>query len=128
VINPIRVLLVEDNPGDARLLREVPRDIPNRRFDLVHVERLSEAIARLANEGFDMILLDLSLRDTQGPDTVARVRTRPSELPTVVITGLEDETTALNALQSCDMAQGYFISRRCRQIKSRAGCYRSRHV
>ena len=104
---PIRVLLVEDNPADARLLREVLRDVSSRQFDLIHVERLSEALQRLDQERFDVILLDLSLPDTQGLDTLVRMRARASNRPIVVLTGLDDETMALSALQNG--AQDYLV-------------------
>ena len=96
----IRVLLVEDDPGDARLLREILSDISSHQFELIHVERLSEALKRLDKERLDVILLDLSLADAQGVDTVVRVRQRASNLPVIVLTGLDDETMALNALQN----------------------------
>ena len=104
---PIRVLLVEDNPGDARLLREVLSDISSQQFELIHVERLTEALERLDNERLDVILLDLSLPDAQGVDTVVRVRQHASNLPVVVLTGLDDETMALSALQNG--AQDYLV-------------------
>jgi diguanylate cyclase (GGDEF)-like protein len=101
------VLLVEDNPGDARLLQEILRDVSSQQFELIHVERLSEALERLDKERLDVILLDLSLADAQGVDTVAHVRKRASNLPVVVLTGLDDETMALNALQNG--AQDYLV-------------------
>jgi diguanylate cyclase (GGDEF)-like protein len=103
----IRVLLVEDNPDDAHLLREILRDVSSHQFDLIHVERLSAALERLDTERLDVILLDLSLPDAQGIDTLVQVRKRASSLPIVVLTGLDDETMALNALQNG--AQDYLV-------------------
>ena len=68
---PIRILLVEDNPGDARLLRELLRENASLAFDLVHVERLADARARIESEGADVILLDLSLPDAHGLESVS---------------------------------------------------------
>src|SRR4029077_3930114 len=56
-----RVLLVEDNPADARLLRELLAEARHERFEIVHVDRVSEALARLADGEFEAMLLDLSL-------------------------------------------------------------------
>ena len=61
----VRILLVEDNPGDARLLREALRDAPGLSHELIHVERLDDAIRRLGKQAFDVLLLDLSLPDSQ---------------------------------------------------------------
>ena len=70
---PIRVLLVEDNPGDARLLRETLLEGTPARFAMDHVTCLGDALRRL-NEGMpcDVILLDLSLPDSHGLETVTR--------------------------------------------------------
>ena len=69
----IRVLLVEDNPGDARLLREVVREAEGAHIDLTHVDTLSKALLRLKGEQFDVVMLDLSLPDADGLETLANV-------------------------------------------------------
>jgi sigma-B regulation protein RsbU (phosphoserine phosphatase) len=97
---PIRILLVEDNPGDARLLREQLREASSLRFDLTHVDRLSEARERVAREGADIVLLDLSLPDAHGLETVRSMLEAAPELPIIVLTGLDDETTAVQAVQA----------------------------
>ncbi|HEX9445542.1 MAG TPA: ATP-binding protein [Candidatus Binatia bacterium] len=107
-MNPlIKVLLVEDNPGDARLLREALAEMADARFELTHVERLSEALRRLDEERFDIILLDLSLPDAKGLDTVVWVQGQVSHLPIVVLTGLENEELAAEALRRG--AQDYLV-------------------
>lgn len=103
----IKVLLVEDNPGDARLLREMLAEAASAQFELTHLERLSQAIQHLGQEHFDLVLLDLSLVDGQGLDTVARTHAAAPDLPIVVLTGLDDETVALEAVRSG--AQDYLI-------------------
>jgi CheY-like chemotaxis protein len=60
---PIRILLVEDDPGDARLLREMLADAGTMRSELVWSTQLGEALQRLSAESFDVILLDLSLQE-----------------------------------------------------------------
>jgi CheY-like chemotaxis protein len=80
----IRILLVEDNPGDARLLREMLAEPSRETFQLVHVERISEALARLSSDVFDAILLDLSLPEGQGLETVDLICRRVRHIPVVV--------------------------------------------
>lgn len=104
---PTRILLVEDNRGDARLLREALGDARNAQFELVHVERLSEALKRLGEERFDVVLLDLSLPDGQGLDTVVRAHRQAKAVPVVVLTGLDDEAMAINALR--EGAEDYLV-------------------
>ena len=104
---PNRILLVEDNPGDARLLREALKDVANYRFDLEHVERLSHALERLRHEHFDVVLLDLSLPDSQGLENLAPVRDAAPAVPILVLTGLDDEEVAVRALRVG--AQDYLV-------------------
>jgi signal transduction histidine kinase len=103
----IKILLVEDNPGDARLLRETFREITDTKFELTHVEQLNEAITQLAKFNFDAILLDLSLPDSQGVETVERVLSAAPSLPIIVLTGLADESIGIRAVRKG--AQDYFI-------------------
>jgi signal transduction histidine kinase/DNA-binding NarL/FixJ family response regulator len=104
---PNRILLVEDNPGDARLLREALKDVANYHFDLEHVERLSQALERLRREPFDVVLLDLSLPDGQGLDNLTPVRDAAPSVPILVLTGLDDEEVAVRALRVG--AQDYLV-------------------
>jgi len=67
------LLLVEDNPGDARLLREMLKEHDSREFQLTHVDRMTEAENHLAKGGFDLILLDLGLPDSESLSAVRRV-------------------------------------------------------
>jgi diguanylate cyclase (GGDEF)-like protein len=101
------VLLVEDNPGDAGLLRETLKDVPHERFELVHVKRLGEALERLKVEPVDVILLDLSLPDAKGIETIVQVRKHATSVPVIVMTGFDDESMALTALQNG--AQDYLV-------------------
>jgi signal transduction histidine kinase len=103
----VSILLVEDNPGDARLLRETLREAPSFRHALTHVERLAEAQARLRAEGADVLLLDLSLPDAHGLDTVERASEAAPDVPIIVLTGLDDQTVALQAVQAG--AQDYLV-------------------
>ncbi|HEX2386414.1 MAG TPA: GAF domain-containing protein, partial [Candidatus Binatia bacterium] len=104
---PIKVLIVEDNPGDARLLKEELADAGGGRFDVTHAARLGTALERLEQERFAVVLLDLSLPDAHGLETVLKVKQRASHLPIVVLTGLESEELAAEALRKG--AQDYLV-------------------
>src|SRR5438067_2454287 len=103
----ISVLLVEDHPGDARLLREFLAETSSAQLRVVEVAQLSEAFKRLGLEPFDVILLDLSLPDTHGLETLAKVHEQVPEVPIVILTGLADEELSLQAMQVG--AQDYLI-------------------
>lgn len=102
-----RVLLVEDNPGDARLIREAFRESGAARFDLHHVDRLASALEEISREPVDVVLLDLSLPDATGIHTVEQMLSHAPDLPIVVLTGLDDERLALQAVQAG--AQDYLV-------------------
>ena len=96
---PIRLLLVEDGAADALLLQYMLAEVNEESFQVTHVELMADAIARLANEPFDAILLDLSLPDSRGLGTVAQVNAAAPHLPIVVMTGLDDKDTGMEALR-----------------------------
>lgn len=101
------LLLVEDNPGDARLLREMLNEQGSLYAQLMHVESMSDAENYLANHVVDIILLDLGLPDAQGLEVVRRAYDAAPHIPLVVLTGLDDELLALQALQ--EGAQDYLV-------------------
>ena len=105
--NLIKVLLIEDNPGDARLIREILAEARGTVFNLECMDRLSTARDCLDRESFDLVLLDLSLPDSQGYDTFAKVHTHVPHMPVVVLSGLDDETLAVKAVQ--EGAQDYLV-------------------
>jgi two-component system, OmpR family, sensor kinase len=103
-----KVLLVEDNLGDALLLRESLRELGGPLpFDLTHVGRLEEGLRSARRETFDAILLDLSLPDACGVETVVRMQEAAPRLPIVVLTGLDDNAAALDAVRAG--AQDYLV-------------------
>lgn len=104
---PVRILLVEDNPGDARLLRLTLQEAESLRFDLVHASRLSEALDQVRDAPADVVLLDLSLPDAHGMETVTRMLDAAPAVPIIVLTGLTDETVAIAAVQAG--AQDYLV-------------------
>jgi signal transduction histidine kinase/PleD family two-component response regulator len=106
----IKILLVEDNPGDARLILETLKESKTDEFVLTQAETLGEGLRHLHKESFDILLLDLGLPDSSGIETLLKVQAETSEVPIVVMTGLSDESIALKALQMG--AQDYLVKGR----------------
>jgi PAS domain S-box-containing protein len=105
----VNVLLIEDNPGDARLIREMLADSKGAVFNMELADQLSTGLAHLAggNGDFDVILLDLSLPDSSGIDTFVRTGAQAKNVPIVVLTGLYDTELAILAVQNG--AQDYLV-------------------
>jgi diguanylate cyclase (GGDEF)-like protein/PAS domain S-box-containing protein len=101
------VLLVEDNPGDARLLREMFDEQGSHGTKLTVVPSMGEAEKYLAEHTVDIVLLDLGLPDVQGLEVVRRAHAAAPRVPLVVLTGLDDESLAAQALQ--EGAQDYLV-------------------
>jgi signal transduction histidine kinase len=101
------VLLIEDNVGDARLLREMFKEDSSRHFDLTHVSFMAEAERHLASHKVDIILLDLGLPDVRGIAAIRRAHVAAPDTPLVVLTGMDDEELAAQSLQ--EGAQDYLI-------------------
>jgi DNA-binding response OmpR family regulator len=92
--NAIKILLVEDNLGDAGLAREMFKRQRSHVIGLTHVECMGDAEKQLAENEFDIILLDLGLPDAQGLEAVRRCSAAAPHVPLVVLTGLDDEALA----------------------------------
>ncbi len=104
---PLHVLLIEDNPGDVLLIRAYLRDAHGREYEVRSVDRLADGLTHLAESQVDAVLLDLSLPDSRGIETFERVQAEAPAVPTVVLTGLDDHSLALHAVQSG--AQDYLV-------------------
>ncbi len=103
-----RILLVEDNPGDARLIRELLVDeIGRAAFDMQVAESLHDALGALDVALPDVVFLDLSLPDSFGLETLYRLQSRAPALPVIVLTGNEDQQLALSAVKAG--AQDYLV-------------------
>ena len=105
-----RVLLAEDNRADARLLQEALAPVKSPRFQLTHVERLSEMRTHLREHTPDVVILDLGLPDSHDLETLVLTRAQAAEVPIVVLTGLEDEALAIQAMG--EGAQDYLVKGR----------------
>lgn len=103
----MNVLLIEDNPADTRMIREVLADARNAPVALVCADRLSTALDRLSEGGVDLVLMDLSLPDSKGFDTFTKVHAHAKGLPIILLTGLDDEVLAVRAVR--EGAQDYMV-------------------
>jgi DNA-binding NarL/FixJ family response regulator len=94
----IHILLIEDNPGDVRLLR-VMLGKSELMYSLEHAGTLSDGLVKLTEHAFDVILLDMNLPDSSGLDSIPEIKRVAPRMPIVMLTGLDDEETAVSALQ-----------------------------
>ncbi len=103
----IKVLLIEDNPGDARLIKEMLAEARSVSFDLEWKDNLTKGLERITEKGIDVVLLDLMLPDSARAETFAKTHACAPHIPILVLTGLDDETVAIGAVK--DGAQDYLI-------------------
>ncbi|MBI5099450.1 MAG: EAL domain-containing protein [Nitrospirae bacterium] len=94
----IHILLIEDNPGDVRLIREMLKK-SKLAYSFDHAGTLSDGLVKLKEHAFDVILLDMNLPDSSGLDSIPEIKRVASKIPIVMLTGLDDEETAVSALQ-----------------------------
>lgn len=106
----MRVLLIEDNEDDAYLVQETLNERQEPKCDLEWTDRLRRGLKRLAEGRFDVVLLDLSLPDSQGLETFDRLQAQAHGVPLVVLTGLDDEAMAVQAVRKG--AQDYLVKGR----------------
>src|SRR5688572_5464279 len=103
----LKILLIEDNPGDARLIKEALSEVESVDVELAHVTRLKEGFARLAAEKFDVLLLDLSLPDASGLDTIRQANKAAGGVPIIVLTGFNDEAFSVTVVH--EGAQDFLV-------------------
>lgn len=104
---PIKALLIEDNPDDVRLIRELVAEVGTPAIELECVNRLATGMARLVRREVDVVLLDLSLPDSRGLDTFYKACAQAPGLPIIVLSGLADEKLAIRTVR--EGAQDYLI-------------------
>lgn len=92
-----QVLLVEDNPGDADLIRELLEEDPSNVLDIWRAERLRDALDLLGRQPIDAIILDLNLPDSRGMDTLRRIQDAAHGIPAIVVSGAMDASLAADA-------------------------------
>jgi DNA-binding response OmpR family regulator len=106
----LRILIVEDNPADADLIREMLPQTDSLHFQAESVHRLSGALARLERRDIDLVLLDLGLPDSQGLPTFHALRKAAPDIPVIVLSGNDDQELAISAVR--DGAQDYLVKGR----------------
>jgi len=104
---PLEILLVEDNPADADLIQAIVASNQKSQWQFTCVERLAHACQYLDSQHFDLVLLDLSLPDSQGLGAIAQLLAVAPDLPILVLTGLDDQSIGLEALRQG--AQDYLV-------------------
>ena len=104
---PLKVLLIDDNPGDAVLVRETLYSQSNMTLQIEHGERLAAGIAMLREKVYNIILLDLTLPDCSGLDTFVRIKPHARDIPIIILTGVNNEEIAVQAVGKG--AQDYIV-------------------
>ncbi|BAY39237.1 two-component hybrid sensor and regulator [Nostoc sp. NIES-2111] len=118
----VRILLIEDSLAEARLLQEYLHQAESKQFVLVHVKRLQEALSELRQNSYDVILLDLTLPDSQGLSSLPVLIACDPSIPIVVLTNTNDEDLAIAAVRQG--AQDYLVKRQVNvNVLVRAVCY-----
>ncbi len=109
--HPLQILVLEDNPGDGRLVWEMLRwseraeEFPA--FDWQQCESLNTGLKKLRKGGFDLVILDLKLVDSEGIDTFLKIRSQAPEVPVVILTASQEQELGLKAVRAG--AQDYVI-------------------
>lgn len=107
VYKTIKLLLIEDNLGDVKLIKDQLNESDKITFEVIHTKRLSEGIVFLEEIGFDVVLLDLGLPDSKGIETFNKVRNKFKDTPIVILTGSIMER---DAIRKCiDGAERYLV-------------------
>lgn len=101
------LLVIEDNPGDVRLLREAIRENGENEFSLTHAADLKTGLSVIDKDNIEALLLDLSLPDSAGLDTFLQAKEHAPQIPIIILSGTSDEEFALNAVR--EGAQDYFV-------------------
>ena len=107
--NLVKILLIEDSLPEARLLVEFLRQADSKEFHLTHVQRLKEGLNALSRENYHVILLDLTLPDSQGLSSLPILINHAPSTPIVVLTNTNDEELAIEAVRQG--AQDYLVKR-----------------
>jgi sigma-B regulation protein RsbU (phosphoserine phosphatase) len=121
-IRTIRVLLIEDNLEDVTFLRRTLQRVTGTHFQLEPARSLAEGFEKLKAGGIDVVLVDLTLPDSSGLDTFSAIKSQARDTPVIVLSGLDDETVAVNAVHAG--AEDYLVKGRVdSQLITRAIIY-----
>src|SRR5574341_190938 len=104
---PIIVLLIEDEPDDAKLIQRDLSKSPRTPFEMVHADRVKSGLERLQQGGVDVVLLDLNLPDGQGLGVLEKVEAQAPGVPVIVMTSRDDDDLAVEAVHKG--AQDYLV-------------------
>ena len=107
VVNPVKILIIDDNPGDIRLIQEMLAERAVGEFELESANKLSTGIKCLAHNNIGLVLLDIVLPDSKGYNTFKKVQAQAPEVPIVVLGEVDDEDLAIKIVQSG--AQDYLV-------------------
>ncbi|HDQ71317.1 MAG TPA: response regulator [Chloroflexi bacterium] len=107
---PIRILLIEDDPDYAQIIETLLTVMWDGKMILEHLDHLSAGLERLAKVDVDLILLDLSLPDSQGLSTFTKIRRQAPHIPIIVLSGLPGQSVARRAIR--EGAKAYLIKGR----------------
>lgn len=102
----LKILVVEDNPADSLMVEEIIKEYAKGHFQAEVAQRLSEAIERLNTNAYNIVLLDLFLPDSSSLETLYTLRSHFPHLPVIIMTGIADETVAVDAVRAG--AQDFF--------------------
>ena len=103
----IKILFVEDNPGDVVIIKEMIKEIEGIHFEVTTADNLEDGVKHLINEDFDILLLDLNLPDSEGIETFNIINQNALDLPVIILTGLSDEEFAISSVGKG--AQDYLV-------------------
>ncbi len=103
----VRILLVEDNPGDVDLIRDMLTETGSVNFSIESASKLSHALSRIKSGSIDVVLLDLGLPDSRGLDTFFKLKETAPDMPTIILTGNVDQETAVTAVR--EGAQDFLV-------------------
>ncbi len=95
----IKILIIEDNPGDVRLINIYLKDYSGDNYIFSVADSLSKGLNLLSQDEFDVIILDLTLPDSSGLDTFKRAYEHSPQIPIIVLTGMDSETIGMNAMK-----------------------------
>jgi two-component system sensor histidine kinase UhpB len=107
MVEPINILLIEDNPGDVRLVQEIFKNVKDLQFNIFVVNRLSEGLKQIVTKTIHVILLDLNLPDSEGLDTFRKTQRFAINIPVVILSVLSNKELIYTAL--LEGAQDYLI-------------------